>query len=300
MAMTKNSDLFIYVLNKRPSEPGINEWIHQWPPEHGDMSVAVYDEAKSYFLRISNYADFVIANDRRQIGVWAPPTTSLETLRHLLLDQVLPRVLAHPGRLVLHGGAVKIGDEAIAFVGETGSGKSTLTASFHAASYPPLSDDCLIITGTENGVLCQPTYPCIRLWPDAISNLYAQEPKVAPMAHYSNKQRLILDIGDKYKSLQSPLTAIYLLAPEPLTKDISIFHKRLSPAEACIEIIRNSFQLDPTDSLLGAAILEEASNIAETVPLFALYYKRDYSLISDVIKYIVDTLFLSNGAQANN
>ena len=258
------------------------------------MSLAASDVVDTYMLRFSNMADFVIAMGPQKIGVWAAPGTSMETLRHLLLDQVLPRVLAQQGRVVLHAGSVKIGDEVIAFVGETGSGKSTLTASFHAANYPLLSDDCLLLTPSEDSTLCLPTYPCIRLWPEAIDNLYAQAPQISPMAHYSNKQRLISDTDAEYNSLQSCLTAIYLLASEPSIDNNNIIHNRLSSSEACIEIIRNSFHLDPTNRLLGSAAFEKAINIVETVPFFTLYYKRKYALIGDLISYILENQKLIN------
>ena len=251
------------------------------------MSAAALNGIDTYLLRFSDLADFVIAMGEKKIGVWPTIGTSIETLRHLLLDQVLPRVLAQQGKGILHAGAVKIGDEAVAFVGETGSGKSTLAASFNTANFPLLSDDSLILTTNANQVFCLAAYPCLRLWPEGLSRIYNQAPDVVPMAHYSTKQRVVLKDARIFTKKPVRLSSIYLLEQEPFGAANTISDRRFSPAEACIQIIRNSFQLNVTDPVRGAAMLEWASKIAETVPVFAIFYRRSYSIIPEIVNYII-------------
>src|SRR5262249_17731012 len=155
-----------------------------------------------------------------------------------------PRVLAQQGRLVLHAGAVRIGDEAIAFIGNSGSGKSTLTGSFHAAGLPLLCDDGLILTNREGVTWALPTYPSLRLWPESIASLYPQAPTVSPMAHYSSKRRIILTDTATSGTVPLPLASLYALASEAAADDAGISLSRLSPRAACMTIIGNSFQLD--------------------------------------------------------
>ena len=103
-------------LNVPLPDPADGEWIHHWPPESGALSLALSSKGEGFLLRFPGLADFAISEDGLQIGAWPAPPTSRETLRHLLLDQVLPRVLALQGRLVLHAGAVQAGCQAIAFI----------------------------------------------------------------------------------------------------------------------------------------------------------------------------------------
>ncbi len=100
---------------------------------------------KGYLLRYPDLADFHLLPKAKEIRCYPNPNTPLETIRHLLLDQVMPLTLSERGKLVLHASAVVTPEGAIAFLGETGRGKSTLTASFAQRGFSVLTDDCLLL-----------------------------------------------------------------------------------------------------------------------------------------------------------
>ena len=278
----------IGLLEAPPCEPAKTDWVHHWPPEFGGLSLALSGKGESFLLRFPGLADFLISNDARQIEAWPAGATSIETLHHLLLDQVLPRVLAQQGRLVLHAGAVRVGDQAIAFIGDSGSGKSTLTASFHASGYSLLCDDGLVLTHRAGVTTALATYPSLRLWPESIASLYSRAPTVAPMAHYSSKRRIILKDIATNGSIPLPIATLYVLAREPGAEGISL--RRLSPRAACMEIIGNSFQLDVTDRRRSAEVLANASRIAQHLPVFSVTYPRDFARLPDVHEVILRQL----------
>ena len=132
------------------------------------------------------------------------------TLRHLLLDQVLPLALGRMGRMAIHASAVHVpGLGAVAFAGGPGSGKSTLAAALARAGCAVLSDDCLVIAVRSGGVWAIPSYPGVRLWPDAASRLGYRGRLVA---HYSDKVRVAtggLPSGD----CPARLRALFLRRP---------------------------------------------------------------------------------------
>jgi len=288
-AVSDERTIAIGRLDVPPWEPCSN-WVHHWPPEQGGMSLAVSNDGHSFLLRFPGLADFVISADGRQIDAWSDPTIGAGTLDHLLLDQVLPRTLAQQGRLVLHAGAVRIDDQAVAFIGDTGSGKSTLTASFHSAGYPLLSDDGLVLKTEEGLVRALPTYPSLRLWPESVSGLYAQQPTIVPMAHYTAKQRVILNGVPVAANNPLPLASLYVLAPEVKAVTASVSLTLLRPCEACIAIIRNSFQLDLTDRCRVAELFADASRIANSLPVFSLRYPREFARLPEVRDAILNSL----------
>jgi hypothetical protein len=262
------------MVTMKPTGFAPHQWLHDWHSNDGAVTLSIAKTSDGFLLRFPDLADFAIAADDGHIGVWPAAETNEETLHHLLLDQVLPRVIAHSGRLVLHAGAVQVDDRAIAFIGETGSGKSTLTASFHTASYSLLSDDGLILTADDGCVLTMPTYPSLRLWPDAVSGVFTQPPALTPMAHYSTKQRIVVDDAATAVNQPLPLAALYMLAQEAGAGGVGI--TRLSARDACMAIIRNAFQLDPTDHTSASGLLAAAGNVAQRVPAFTLSYPRDF------------------------
>jgi len=276
----------ISLLAAPPPNPGARDWIHHWPEELGAMSLGRIVEGNKFFLRFPGLADFVVAQNGSAVDVWRGPETTPETLRHLLLDQVLPRVVAQKGRLVLHAGAVRVGQEAIAFVGDTGRGKSTLTASFHAAGHSLLSDDGLELLPEESATRIRPTYPSLRLWPETVAGLFARQPDLAPMAHYSSKRRVILNSVESSAPL--PLAALYVLTPDAQDDVDGISLTPLSPREACMTIVSNSFQLDVTDLRRATSLLTVASNIAQQLPVFSLAYPRNFAVLPDVRQAILN------------
>lgn len=211
----------------------------------------------------------------------ACPDYPPETLDHLLYDHVLPRVIAHQGDLVLHGGGVLIGTQAIAVIAETGRGKSTLTASLHAAGNPMLGDDALIVTADASEESkthhIRAVYPSLRLNPDSASRFFPGEAGRL-MAHYSDKRHLPLG-----KTIATaPLAAVFLIG-EP--SDI-ITIRRITSAEACMTLIAHSFALDPTDTARAREKLGKVSAMVAAIPIWEIRYPLDYDCLPDVYETI--------------
>jgi hypothetical protein len=239
-------------------------------------------------LRFPRLADFTISQDERSIAVRPEPGTPPETIRHLLLDQVLPRVLAQEGQLVLHASAVRVGEVAIAFIADSGGGKSTLAASLHRAGFAVLADDGLVVEPGEIGATALPTYTGLRLWPASAQALVSDTKSLSPMAHYSTKKRVTVNAAGRPE--RRPLSAIYLLkAP---VADVgapqgAVVVSPVSARAACLALIAQSFRLDVTDGRQTAVQFDLASRIASQVPMFTLSYPRDFSRLPDVHAAIV-------------
>jgi len=282
IATEVDPDITFRLLSAPAPEPETRDWLQQWRAERNCESLALAKTANGFLLRFRALADFSINNVGDWIGVWPASVTTSETIRHLLLDQVLPRVLALRHWIVFHASAVRVGDRAIAFTGETGSGKSTLVASFRIAGYPLLSDDSLVVTPGNGAALALPTYQSLRLWPETISAIFAELPRLECMAHYSSKQRVLLDPTAEIRQQQLPLAALYVLAPEKEGEPPEISSTRLSPRDACLAIIHNTFQFDLTDCGRAADLLAKAGKIAQHLPTFRLTLARDYTCLPDV------------------
>lgn len=192
----KSPDFIFLIMELPPSESVGTDWIHHWHAPSGDISISLARTSKGYLLRFPSLADFIIDEAICRISAWPAPETDEDTLRHLLLDQVLPRVLAHQGRLVLHASAVCVDGQALAFAGETGQGKSTLAASLHLSGYPLLTDDGLLIRIEDTCIKAIPSYQGLRLLPQSIEALFKEPSHCTTMASYSEKSRIILsEIG---------------------------------------------------------------------------------------------------------
>jgi len=273
---------FAFNLTRASAEPVPESCLHQWATGGSASAMSLYRTHGGFLLRFPELADFWIDAEARRIGACPAPETAEETIRHLLLDQVLPRLLAHRGQLTVHSAGIRVGPRIIAFIGQTGRGKSTLAASFHLAGDPVLTDDGLVLTRSRSGVLAQATYASVRLWPQAVAGLFTDVPPLGLMAQYSPKKRLLVQRVSKGEAVQLPLAALYVLAPETHSVWPTISLARLSQRDACMAIIQNSFQLDVSDRRRVARLLEDAAAIAAIVPTFELAFPREYDRLAEV------------------
>ena len=95
------------------ASPAGEKWQHTWREPGGEAvlhcSVADHSAAGTeHFLRFPELAEFHVKGTASGTTVtyFPEPGCTQETLSHLLVDQVLPRVWAHLGHCVLHASAV--------------------------------------------------------------------------------------------------------------------------------------------------------------------------------------------------
>jgi hypothetical protein len=282
-------DISFQLINSLPPKQTDSDWIYHWLTPSGDISLSLANIDNDFLLRFPSLADFVIDGEGSYISAWLAPDTDEETLQHLLLDQVLPRVLALQGRLVLHSSAVSVDGRIIAFIGDTGQGKSTLAASFHIIGFQLLTDDGLVLKDEGGNIKAIPAYSGLRLLPESVAALFKELPQRKVMASYSYKERVSLGNNDEINPVE--LKALFVLGDPNLgdeTKSIRV--SRLSQRDACMELVRNSFQLDISNHAQVKTLFAAASSVAEQLPVFSLTYPRDFSRLPDVHDAILQQL----------
>lgn len=232
-------------------------------------------------MNIEGCGSFLIDWTERTISVvsLAWPASDLD-LNHLLQDHIVPRMLAAQGELVLHAGCVEFDGVLAVFLGETGAGKSTLSASLHSAGRSLLGDDAVVISLSDQGPTGSAVYRSLRLLPESINAVLAGSEQSAPMADYSRKRQIILPQPSHCRAGPFPIGAIfYLFGPD--WDGPPALHP-LSPTKACIKLIEQSFSLDPHDPLCASARLRKASELVLRVPSYELAYRHDYGDLGKV------------------
>jgi hypothetical protein len=268
------------------------DWFHSWIHEDGSTWFACAKRANDYILRFPDFADFEIDSTGKKIGCAPWPDVPEETIRHLFLDQVLPRVLSQREGVVLHGSALVIGGGAVVFMGESGRGKSTLGVSFSRKGFPLLTDDGLYVKDESNELLGYPSYPGVRLWSESLSELYPDPGSLPFVAHYYDKQRLDATRGSlEFTSSPVPLRAIYLLGSEPERK--STDHVQIWKAtgrHAFREVAKGLHRFDVTSRSELLHQFDIVSRIVATVPTYQLYFQHDFSLLPATMDAILNHL----------
>jgi hypothetical protein len=272
-ASAAHADCRFQLLPPRRGAAVPRAWLHRWRRDDGEVLVSLGRVGRDYLVRFTGLADFLISREADLIRCRARPGISPVTVRHLLLDQVIPMVLAHRGRLALHASAAITGDGALAFAGKAGWGKSTICASLAHAGGSPLADDCLVIGGRRGRFFAIPSYPGLRLWPDTVTALGHRVHTCELVAQYSEKRRITSRRAEIRRRLPVPLRAIYVLSPPRRRRVIRI--ARIEPREAVGRLLAHTHRLDLTDRSRLVAELDALGRLAARVPVFELAFPRD-------------------------
>lgn len=144
---TEQTEVDVQVWQLFPSEsiPSPSSWFLQCHLPGGELWLLFAKMDGGYLLRFHELVDFFVSDNGKNILYVSKDETPLNTIQHLLLNQVIPLVINLRGSEALHASSVSAQRRTIAFIGSTGSGKSTLAGSFLSAGHPLMSDDCLAV-----------------------------------------------------------------------------------------------------------------------------------------------------------
>lgn len=287
-----SADLRIRLARHGEAFPSPSQWLMSWTLPTGERWLSVAKDAGGYLLQFPELADFSVDADGREIVCLPEPELPPHTMRHLLLDQVLPLVLTIHGRKALHASAVLTPRGVCAFTGPTGTGKSTLAASLLRTGYPVLSDDCLVLEAKDGQVLATPAYPGLRLREDALNALCDDFGHLRSVAHYTSKRRLIPDGQGSYLLGQAlPVARIYsLVRPTEGEAEGGIVApriQRLSPQESLVELLPFLFHLAVTDRAMLARHFEFLDQVVSHVPVQRLWVPSSFTSLLAVHEAIL-------------
>jgi hypothetical protein len=195
----------------------------------------------------------------------------------------MPLARSRVGQLVFHAGAVVLRRGCVAFLGQSGRGKSTLVASFATSGYSFLTDDGLLVecVGGTHRVL--PSHPSIRLWRDSEEALLDRSAVPQPAVQYTSKSRFVAGGKIDFNDEPQVLRAVYLLgdgtAPQPTIEP-------LSESEALMALVRNSFLLDIDQRSALASHFDELARMARVPMFYRLDYPRRFEELPLVIAAI--------------
>ena len=255
------------------------EPFHRFVFPDGTVWTEFYRLELDYLLRFPGLADFEVSGDGTSITACPAESTDDVTVEHLYVNQVVPLALSRQGRPSFHASVVTVSGGAVAFLGKTGMGKSTLAASFALGDAAFLTDDSLLVEETGDGCLAIPSHASLRLWDDSVDALVDERTSKAAAISYSTKARLLAGEALAYREEPLPLLAAFLLQWYGVS---DVKRSALKGTDYHMAWIENSFLLDIEDRLLLAEHFDWTHRIAEAVPTFSLDYPRDYGMLADV------------------
>jgi len=257
-------------------------WFHRSRNPDGQTFLKRGRIDTGYLLRFPDYADFVVSKDGWEIAC-SPQNdgVSSATLRHLLLDHVMPLTLNLLGRDAIHASAVFHDGVVCAFAGEAGAGKSTLAASLVGSGAGFFADDCLALEQAGNEIIALPAYMGVRLWKKSAAALGIDGAESTIVADYTAKVRLA---KGNFHPRPAPLGAIYFIerrgGRRSKLRDIMV--EPLSGSDALMRLVGAAYRLDISDSAMLARQFAFLSRIAGRVALRKLIIPDNIAYLQEV------------------
>lgn len=214
-----------------------------------------------------------LVREGRAILVDPLPEAEERVVRLHLLSFAVHALLRQRGFLVLHGSSLARGGRAVAFLGASRSGKSTIAGLLLSRGYHLLADDLVALTytgTTGQELVVVPGVPQIKLWPDSAEVLghdLASLDRLHPL-HEKRDCR----IASAFAAQPTPLDQVYALATGPAMEI-----ERLAPQPAIRELIRHTARIallplaDPTTHL------RQCAGLVDRVPVSRLTLPRTFA-----------------------
>jgi hypothetical protein len=182
-------------------------------------------------------------------------------------------------QVAIHANAISLQGKAVAFVGYSGQGKSTLSAYCASQGAGFVTDDVLIADADN---LVYPGNPRIKLYPYTGQSLGLEATEETDYKIFYEPEQL----GAKLNQQPVPLGIIYLLAE---SSDHRIYSEKLSASHAIFELLTHSYY---ASALIpeNPALLDAYLRLVRQTSVKKLYYPRDFELLPNVYGYLLQEI----------
>jgi hypothetical protein len=255
-------------------------WRHRWREPGGREWMRVARDAGGCIVQYPGGAEFHLRDD--EITCHPRAGVPARTVRHLLLDLLLPAVMASRGHLVLHASAVAVDGRALGFMGIAGAGKSTVAGALTRHGASTLTDDALVLDVHGPRAMAIPTYPGLRLWPESRALFKTWTAIRRTRVNHNNRKERWSGANVPFARGPAALDALYLLA-----RGRRVDVRPVPPVEAMMALVRFSMMLDPTDRVAVGRGFELAARLVEHVPIRRLVVPRRPSALVDVCHMLI-------------
>lgn len=225
----------------------------------------------------------VSVRNGEQIVVDPAPDAAERDVRWVVLGAAFNFLLHQRGHFVLHASAVGINGAAVAFVGDSGTGKSTTAAAFVDAGHRLLSDDVAGVDLSGPVPTVRGGFPAIKLR-DPVASRFKR--RLSPISSPEPTECAADDEQfhrvDEGGSVELPLRAVYLLE-----EGDQLRVTRIDSTTAVATLAQHAYTVGMHGRRDEATLaLDHASKLAETVPVSMLQRPQTFDVLSDVIDLV--------------
>lgn len=214
--------------------------------------------AKEFLLRVDGVARFMVIAGR-EIVIQREPTATDDDVRVFLLGSAFGALLHQQGLLPFHGSAIEVKSTAVAFLGPSGVGKSTLAAALARRGYRVMADDVAAVSVRDGEAMLVPGYPQLKIWADVAEKLGEDTGGLRRVR--ADLEKFGLPLARLHHESLAPLRRIYVLESTN-TRDLKL--TELKGMEKLTALVGNTYRLNFLGSGEGRTPnFEQCATVAE-------------------------------------
>jgi hypothetical protein len=223
-----------------------------------------------------------------------PPEKYKKNTINLLYHPVMSYIARLHHRICLHANVININGNAIAFMGESGSGKSTISSALWKKGYPLLSDDVGALIEEHGEFLVWPGQPRLRIDLKTANTIFPENKEFEHcfIHDFDNKNPKVYlgSIPEKGQINPIPMKVIYILKPrnkhisEPVIKD-------LLADEALVLLVSNTTATEimtPNDKIQEFRFL---TKLVKTIPVKTIECPDSIVFLDKTADIILNNIF---------
>lgn len=218
---------------------------------------------------------------RLEVEVHPVPGLPAPTLRHLILDQVLPRIAFHLGGCVLHAGGAVLEGRAVVVLGASGAGKSSLVAACLQAGAQVLGDDTLLLDVASPETVVRTWYPGLRIGEASRVALLPDVPRGDALREPDGKHRLEVPRG----AWATEALLGCILLPE-VASGARLSLVRVSTKEAVGLLAASMLRLLPNDVSRATLELDQLARLLTRHPVWRLALPDDLRALPQAVALV--------------
>jgi len=235
----------------------------------------LWADRSGIWLDIGTVARFLVQNGNR-IWIEPYPEATEDSLRLFLLGSAFGAVLSQRDFLVLHGNAIRIGDQCMVCVGDSGAGKSTLAAGFMQRGFDVLADDVVPVDDQCRAI---PGFPRIKLWQHAADQLNIDTSGLRRIR--SDLDKYNLPVRHSFETKPVPIRWIYVLRNDEIE---GVRFERIKGLDRFEPLLDNTYRFNFVEGMaLTKAHLQRCGQLAGKIHLSRVTRARDGFALDELV-----------------
>ncbi len=241
-----------------------------------------------FWMVVKGIGGFYVEKGRK-IVVEPYEGSSFEEVKLYLFGSCIGAALFQKRILPLHGSCINVKGKGILLTGDSGAGKSTVSAVICKQGYTMLSDDVSVVI-TEEGKepIVSPSFPYQKLWGDAIERVDIRNERKALNRISENIYKYAIQNDTHFEEEPVTLAVVIEIIPS-LNEGLEI--TEITGGEKLDVILKNTYRKIMAEAMdLKEWHFRECIKIAEHVQVFRIHRAKYRHLEQEIAKLILEKI----------